>query len=89
MKLHKVLLPVLIFGTGYTGAQFAHANVMPPDDDPVQWMRCCERKGNYSVPPCSSTTTKEQCYKSCQVKCGDPDSINGKKCRQFCNINFS
>ncbi|MBS1722721.1 MAG: hypothetical protein JSS66_06900 [Armatimonadetes bacterium] len=49
------------------------------------WMKCCER--NPVGKRCSDSKNKAECYMACQNGCGDPDSINGKKCRQQCDIN--
>lgn len=79
------MLPLLVFGAGYAGGVLF---VSPtPDFKAIdQWLACCETKG---ASPCSSAKTKAECYQACQLKCGDPDSLVGKKCRQYCNINFA
>jgi hypothetical protein len=51
------------------------------------WMRCCQDR-NPKGKRCSDAANKAQCYRACQMGCGDPDSINGKKCRQQCDLNF-
>jgi hypothetical protein len=62
------------------------ATAIPSSPSPTKqtWMSCCERlpKGE----KCSDSNTRAECYKSCQKGCGDKDDINGKKCRQFCDI---
>ena len=51
----------------------------------AQWAACCERQKR----PCSKAANLTECYIACQKGCGDPDSTVGKKCRQYCNINFA
>lgn len=85
MKLHTIVLPVLLFGAGYAGGVKFIAPL--PELQEVQvWSKCCETPGGT---PCSAAKNKYECYLACQAKCGDPDSLVGKKCRQFCNIRWA
>lgn len=62
----------------------AYFAVASPNPGQNVWMACCQRgpKGKR----CSDAHTKADCYLACQSLCGDPDSINGRKCRQSCDL---
>jgi hypothetical protein len=62
------------------------AIAIPSSPTPTKqsWMSCCERLPKGAK--CSDAETRAECYRACQAGCGDKDDINGKKCRQFCDI---
>lgn len=65
---------------------FALATAEPKKED-VLWMNCCQRQEVGMR--CSDAKSRNACYYTCQVGCGYADSINGKKCRQFCDIRWA
>ena len=71
------------------GMSLAFGAVQLPTKQPdpfAEFSKCCQTKNK--VPRCSDARTKAQCYKACQAKCGDSDSLVGKKCRQACDRWF-
>ena len=79
----------MLLSIAISGMAAGVTSVLPVD----HFMKCCEMSHIGEPHPvgtrCSDQKSRYACYVACQKLCGDPDSINGKKCRQMCNIRWA